>query len=346
MLFHRCVETRHIPKLLRMLERCYCPYVFEYIWKTLDEENFELVTEFMWKEQFIDVFEPSYSTGPSLADTNMIQFRVVQEIVNRSELKFKEWDTLKSRNEVYKCLFLQDFEEKFLKDNEHVKTEISQINAFQSEVALLGMEELSSTMVGKENVVLAKVLSQFIGKSCRCYKHKMIDIAFNDPKSVPREFLVDFCCTFLSKENFDEEVGMFRIAVSKLGDATKQFECAKKFFCLNNLDGFDRLSKVNRKFFLRFLFDLGAIKEVSDFMTWLSWNHPLEIRLFEDEIDVTFVQKMRPYWFFDFSDFSLSRRTQKRFLGEFCEAIESGDFAWQTLDQLVPTLNFSLEFAT
>jgi hypothetical protein len=134
-----------------------------------------MVTNFIWNELFY-LGEKPYSND-RLTIAKDIQFRVVQEIVRRSSVQMNnDMGRLKTRNEVYKCLFFRNFEKSFLlKSAEQRAGSISDITTVQREVALLGMEESSRNRKKKENEVLAKIVSYIIRSSSKCYKNKMIE---------------------------------------------------------------------------------------------------------------------------------------------------------------------------
>jgi hypothetical protein len=151
------------------------------------------------------------------------------------------------------------------------------------------MQELSRNRNRIENNVLYFALDDIFDSSSRCYKNRMIDIAFSDPKSVPREYLVKF---FLYRCNsLVEKISLLERACLRMGEAIKGF--VSSLFTEAVIAKLGLLSASNLKVVLRFLFAYGDINLLATIMIILSNNRRLELRLFADQMNPSFfVQKM------------------------------------------------------
>jgi hypothetical protein len=112
-----------------------------------------------------------------------------------------------------------------------------------------------------------------------------------------------------------------------MGNAVKDVPCVASWFTGHQTPDIKLLSKADRHYVLKFLFDIGASNLVARFMLALSKQHRLDIRFFGDRIDHEFMRKFKPLPdFFQFVTVCLSKKIQRRFVGDFCEALERGDF--------------------
>jgi hypothetical protein len=316
-LFKSHFKSSKIPRLLKLLENCYTSCLFEqYIWPLFDKEHLEIVTDFVWRMLFDTQRIADRCIGFTVS--NAAQLELAKEIARRSVLKKSET----KRGLVFKCLLFQEFDKSFLASDESVLEEIRKLIKIHQEVALLGINEIFGGELTEKNRVLINILGKVVKSSDSSFRDKVIDIMFKIPGFVSTyQGLVSFFIEFTPSELKMQQFQMLKIAASKLGDRIRENSHVKRFFFASTYQV--QLSVTERRFLMNLLLEMDFHAESENLMLFMSESYPLELRFFEEEIK-GFCRKHRGS--LKVVTYCLTKKAQTEFLGEFCDALEHGNF--------------------
>jgi hypothetical protein len=305
------LETKHIPKLLQMIENCVDIKFFGYAWDIVDENHWEMLANFMWEKLYDG--KAARRCG-NLEVTNSTQMKIAQFVVNKSfdeltNYKNNSGKTISRIEEICKCLFIRYFSSNIQKQ---FFKEIAAIKKIQREAALFYMSQTLDKK--KENFIMIDQLAKIFKASDQSFHSEIIDLAVVSDRSFSLLNLIQSWLEYSLCSPADFKV------VKALAVKDSHADIHELYSGLSRKEYFGIFSIEEARELLAQIIKYKAL----DFgiLIWMSSEYPLELRPYEEEIKRYCSSHINERRVFQVIRENLSEKSQKEFLPYFVRVVE------------------------